>query len=220
MLFILCAFWYFLLSWVWNKVRKDPLIDSSFWKVKDGYLMDTVSGTQKIRGREAEGKMDEKTTQRKLREREREINTSDGAFWNCLVPSLLIMFHISLCGGVFWKWLFASCCDWNNNDGVFVFLLHLQKKKRNTGTCFCIAGDTQSRPQHEKQHCGICSLVWSWHFLAAQISGCTAVTASRVCSSFTGKCEKFRLEPFSDGNMMAVLVCWRNCLFILNKIQI
>lgn len=42
--------------------------------------MDTVSGTQKIRGRETEGKMDETTTQRKRREREGEINTSDGAF--------------------------------------------------------------------------------------------------------------------------------------------
>lgn len=32
--------------------------------------MDTVSGTQKRRGREAEGKMDETTTQRKQREGE------------------------------------------------------------------------------------------------------------------------------------------------------
>lgn len=35
------------------------------------------------------------------KQRERKKNTSDGGFWNCLVPTLLIIFHISLCGGGF-----------------------------------------------------------------------------------------------------------------------
>lgn len=42
--------------------------------------------------------------------------TSDNGIRNCLVPTWLIIPHISLCGRSFWRRLFVSRCDWNSND--------------------------------------------------------------------------------------------------------
>lgn len=48
--------------------------------------------------------------------------TSDNGIRNCLVPTWLIIPHISLCGRSFWRRLFVSQCDWNSNDCRLVWL--------------------------------------------------------------------------------------------------
>lgn len=56
--------------------------------------------------------------------------TSDDGMRNCLVPTWLIILRISLCGRSFWRWLFVSHCDWNNNDSSLVFLLFAERKRQ------------------------------------------------------------------------------------------
>lgn len=93
-----------LLQWERNnlrRLRREHLIDPSIpEEPKDAHVMETAFGTQKAGDREVEGEMDKTKTWWKT-ERKREKNTSDSGFWNCLVPTLLIILHISLCGGGF-----------------------------------------------------------------------------------------------------------------------
>lgn len=69
--------------------------------------------------------------------------TADFEIASCQLGLLFFTSHYV--AGSFWRWLFVSLCDWNNNDGGLVFLLFAERK-----TCSALTlTPTQTRPHFQ-----------------------------------------------------------------------
>lgn len=112
-------------QWAGNNLKRDCLIDPSNPQEWAYHFKETVFGTQRQGGAREKNK-----TKTWWKTEEGEKITSDDGIWNCLVPTWLIILRISLCGRSFWRWLFVSHCDWNNNDCSLVFLLFAERKRQ------------------------------------------------------------------------------------------
>lgn len=114
-------------QWAGNNLKRDCLIDPSNPQEWAYHFKETVFGTQ--RDEEVQGKRIKQKHDEKQRKGKKKI-TSDDGIRNCLMPTWLIILRISLCGRSFWRWLFVSHCDWNNNDSSLVFLLFAVRKRQ------------------------------------------------------------------------------------------
>lgn len=129
----------------------------TFWLISQ-FLKTWALSTSQTKCQQSErqrGKMGEKKSEEYIR-------------WGILkLPSAYSAYYVSHLinwWGLFWRWLFVSCCDWNNNDGVFVFLLHLPKEKKHRELFLhCRWHNTWSRAQPHKQS-RVCSAAPSWLF--------------------------------------------------------
>lgn len=107
--------------------REHPSIPED---VRNGHVTETVFGTQRRTDREVKG------NKNMMRNREGRKNYIDGGYLNCLTPTLLIILHISLCGGGFSRdgCLSAALTGITMTESLCFCLICREKRHRGTAT--------------------------------------------------------------------------------------
>lgn len=92
--------------------------------------LETMFGTQRqTRGGGGGRWMKQKHKEKQRGEREREKHIRRQILKLPRANPAYYISHLIMWRGLFWRWLFVRRCDWNNNDGGLVFLLHLQREQ-------------------------------------------------------------------------------------------